>query len=262
MSVVRHVVMMSGGIGSWATAKRVIDEHGPDETVLLFADTKVEDPDLYRFLDDAAAQLGARLVTVADGRTPWEVFRDRRIIGNSRIAPCSHLLKQVPCRRWLEENTDPAHCAVYVGIDWTETHRLPAIQAAYQPWTALAPLCEPPCLDKDDLIRGAAARGLRPPRLYSQGFPHNNCGGACVRGGQAQWALLHETNPTRYAEEERQEQALRAELGKPVAILRERIDGVTRPLPLAELRSRITGQQIDTDDWGGCGCFTDPTPNE
>lgn len=34
-----HVVMFSGGAGSWATAKRVAERHGTEGLVLLFADT-------------------------------------------------------------------------------------------------------------------------------------------------------------------------------------------------------------------------------
>jgi len=37
--MLEHVVMFSGGIGSWATARRVADEHGPEHLTLLFADT-------------------------------------------------------------------------------------------------------------------------------------------------------------------------------------------------------------------------------
>lgn len=45
----RHLVMFSGGAGSYAAAKRVVAEHGPANTLLIFADTKMEDEDLYRF---------------------------------------------------------------------------------------------------------------------------------------------------------------------------------------------------------------------
>ena len=41
--IVRHVVQFSGGIQSWAAAKRVAAEHGTDNLTLLFADTKMED---------------------------------------------------------------------------------------------------------------------------------------------------------------------------------------------------------------------------
>ncbi len=59
----------------------------------------------------------------------------------------------------------------------------------------------------------------------------------CVRGGHKHWLHLLEVFPDRYAEAEAREQEVRAELGD-VAILRERRDGVSRPLTLTELRRR------------------------
>jgi hypothetical protein len=258
-----HVVQMSGGIGSWATAHRVIKEHGTDNTVLLFADTLAEHPDLHRFLADASEHLGIPITRVCDGRTPWQVFRDVRRIGNSQVAPCSHILKQIPCRQWMDTNTTPDTATVYVGISWDEIHRLPNIERNWAPWPVRAPLCEPPYVDKDDLITEARNTAIEPPALYAMGFPHNNCGGACVRAGQAQWAHLLDVDPDRYAAEEAEENATRAYLGKDYAVLRDRRGGITKPLPLTVLRHRVTGQddtEIDRDDWGGCGCFTDLTP--
>ena len=46
----KHVVMFSGGIASWATAKRVAERHGTDALTLLFADTRIEDDDLFLLL--------------------------------------------------------------------------------------------------------------------------------------------------------------------------------------------------------------------
>src|SRR5207247_5064 len=63
------------------------------------------------------------------------------------------------------------------------------------------------------------------------------CAGMCVRGGHKHWLHLLEVFPDRYAEAERNEQKLRAELGD-VAILRERRAGAARPLTLTELRHR------------------------
>lgn len=78
--------------------------------------------------------------------------------------------------------------------------------------------------------------GIRPPRLYDMGFPHNNCGGFCVKAGQSQFRLLLKTMPERYAEHERQEEELRQYLGKDVAILRRTIQGKAVPLTLRQLR--------------------------
>jgi hypothetical protein len=78
------IVMYSGGIGSWAAGMRVVERYGRDHTTLLFCDTMQEDEDLYRFLYEGAAIIGVPVTRIADGRTPWEVFRDERYLGNSK----------------------------------------------------------------------------------------------------------------------------------------------------------------------------------
>lgn len=255
----QHVVMWSGGITSWATARHVIQQHGTASTTLLFADTQAEDEGLHDFNAQAADMLGVPITTVADGRDPWQVFEDKRWLGNTRIAQCSLELKLKPCRDWLETNTDPADTTLYVGIDWTETERLPAIVRGWAPWTVDAPLTRPPYRDKQQLLAKARALGLPVPRLYRLGFAHNNCGGACVKGGQAQWARLLAVFPERYARAEAAEARMRTLLGKDVSILRDRTGGTTKPLTLAALRTRIEEQpdQLDLFDEGGCGCLTE-----
>lgn len=262
------VVMFSGGLASWMTARRAVERHGAGNVVLLFSDVKGdatsphlgEDEDTYRFLDEAAQDVGADLVTVSDGRDVWRVFRDERFLGNSRLASCSKLLKQRPAREWLEANADPDVTTVYVGIGWDETHRLSAIVRNYLPFRAEAPLTEPPYLDRADLLAACVEAGLEPPRLYRAGFAHNNCGGFCVRAGQAQFELLLREHPDRYRFHEAQEEALREHLDKDVAILSETVRGTPVPLTLSRFRERLEAQPdlFDPFDVGGCGCFTDP----
>lgn len=235
-------------------------ECGTDNLVLLFADTKIEDPDLYRFLPQAAKDVGGTLVKIEDGRTPWEVFRAERFLGNTRVDPCSKILKRAICDKWLSANCDPETTTVYLGISWDENHRFVRAKErmASKGWTVRAPLCEEPYppLGKDWAIRELQKVGLEPPALYKLGFPHNNCGGFCVKAGQAHFRLLLETMPDRYAHHERQEEELRRYLGKDVAILRDRRGGKTRPLTLRVLRERVEDSKpIDEDAWGGCGCF-------
>ncbi len=271
-----HVVMYSGGIGSWAVARRVIEEHGPDHVTLLFADVKGnstsphlgEDEDAYRFIADTAWEFGARLVTLTEGRDIWQVFKDKRFLGNSRLANCSHLLKQKPTREWLTTNCDPDTTTVYVGISWDEIHRLPAIEKAYASFgfTAKAPLCDPPYQDKQDLIDLCRADGIEPPRAYKRGYPHSNCGGFCVRAGQAQFRLLLQENRERFLFHENKEQELREYLGKDVAILTETIKGEPVPITLRQFRERQDTQpglfEVDEFDLGGCGCFVEQEPAE
>jgi hypothetical protein len=247
----RRIVFFSGGVGSWAAAKRVVEKFGTADTTLLFTDTCMEDEDLYRFIIEAAFNVGAPLVRIADGRTPWDVFFDKRFLGNSRVDPCSEVLKRKLADQWLTDNCDPADTVCYVGIDWTEQHRIERLAPRKLPWIYEASMCEPPYLDKKAILAWLKKEGIKPPRLYDMGFAHNNCGGFCIKAGQGHFANLLRTMPERYAFHEDQEQQLRHHLGKDVSILK---DGLT----LRDLRAKIQSQgQIDLFEIGGCGCFTD-----
>lgn len=263
----KHVVMFSSGAGSWAAARRVADKHGTDNLFLLFTDVKGnndsphagEDEDNYRFLKEAAADIGGELVWLKEGRDIWQVFHDRKYLGNSRIANCSQELKQKMAKEWLKDNCDPADTTIYVGIDWTEIHRMAGVVKGYYPYAAKAPLCESPYLERADHLKALRVKGIEPPRLYQLGFAHANCGGFCVRAGQAHFAHLLEVFPERYAYHEAKEQELRDYLGKDVTILTYTENKVKKRITLKEFREGVEAQTIlfDPLDIGGCGCFVD-----
>ena len=263
----KRVLMFSGGVGSWATGKRIVERHGVGDLTLLFADTKMEDEDLYRFLDEAAANIFGdkppNIIRIIEGRTPWDVFFDERFLGNSRFDPCSKILKRQMVDHWLRDNCDPSDTTVYVGIDWTEEHRFIALRdrRLTNGWCYEAPMCEAPYLTKPDMLRACRAEGITVPRLYLWGFAHNNCGGFCIKAGIAHFILLLRVLPLRYGYHENKEQEIRAYLGRDISILTDRSgDGVKKPLTLRDLRLRVeAGEQFDMFDIGGCGCFVDET---
>jgi 3'-phosphoadenosine 5'-phosphosulfate sulfotransferase (PAPS reductase)/FAD synthetase len=253
-----RVVHFSGGTGSYATAKRVAERYGTESLVLLFADTNYEDPDLYRFLFEAAADVGGELVRIGnDGKTIWDVMREHRYIGNTRLDPCSYYLKRMPLRRWLEEFCDPEDTVSYLGIDWSESHRFERAAKYWAPWTVESPLLDPPYLDKDQINAQLLAAGIQPPALTREGFPHNNCKGGCVKAGMGSFLHLLKTRPETFAEWERNENELRELLGD-VAILRDRRNKTVKPLPLTVLRQRAVEKDptLDEFDFGGCACAT------
>lgn len=223
-----------------------------------------------RNLAEAARLALPDLHWVADGRTPWEVFTKERFLGNSRIAKCSHVLKQDVCRRWLRDNRSAADTTLHVGIHWSERERFdgqgakPGIRQLWAPWTCSAPLCEPPLGAYQAMFADLAADGIARPLLYDLGATHNNCSGGCVKAGHASWANTLDKLPEVYAYNEAEEQKLRGYLDKDVAILRDRRGGQTRPLTLVEFRGRREGgSSCDPTDVGGCGCFTsDPDEKE
>jgi hypothetical protein len=251
----KHIVMFSGGLGSFFAAKRVIDLYGPQDVILLFSDTLIEDEDLYRFLNDAENYFGIPITRIAEGRDPWQVFFDSNMLGSYRMDPCSKMLKRRFLKRWVKKNHHHSKCILYYGIDWTEEHRLKTIQQRMGKYECQAPLCWPPFETKSDLKQELADLGIAIPRLYSLGFAHNNCGGFCVKSGQAQFAKLLEHFPDRYAYHEQMEEKFRQQTGKDVAIMRKMINYERKPMTMKSFRESVeAGKSYDVHEFGGCGC--------
>lgn len=296
----KHIIFYSGGLGSWATAKRVVSAHGKENVICMFTDTLIEDRDLYRFLLETTQDIygidqsdlieranttppvshetmderkrhltelakdtrerNPNFIWINDGRDPWDVFKDVRFLGNSRLANCSHELKQKMSAKWLKENYTPEECVLYLGIDWTEEHRTKAPRKNWAPYTVEFPMCEEPLITKIEVAKELDATGIEVPRLYEMGFSHNNCGGFCVRAGQGHFVNLLEQKPELFRYHEEREQEMREFLDKDVSILKRVRKGVTYRLTLRQLREEYETDktdQIDMFDVGGCGCFVD-----
>jgi hypothetical protein len=268
-----HVINFSGGLCSFWAAHRVKEQYGSKNMVLLFADTLIEDPDLYEFNRQASSLLGVPITRVSINVTPWELFRERGLIGNSLYPICSVYLKREPLDEWKRQNGRTLkECSqgsfwddgkrpfiAYLGFDWTEGNRLADIRREKPQWRWEAPMLEAPIWDKCRMEREARALGLIIPTLYNLGFPHNNCGGRCVRAGISHFVHLYHVLPERFLEWENEEAATRAEFIRrgiePLSVLKDRRGGQTKSLWLSDLRSRIeSGEKFAKDEWGGCGC--------
>ena len=259
--MINHLVQFSTGASSAEVAWRVVHDIAKpgDNIVLLAADTLVEDDDNWRFGYEVANLLGLEITRLADGRTPMEVGRDARVVPNNRMAVCSRVLKRDLLRKYMEANFDPADSVVYLGFGWDEQFRMDKARPHWEPWTVDAPMMREPLIAGKGVLDLWRSRGIEPPRLYEQGFAHANCGGACVRGGQAQWELLLRVNPERYKEWEDEEEKTRQMLGKNVAILRQQRNNVKTPLTLRSFRERLDESPtlFDENQWGACGCTED-----
>lgn len=256
----KHVVSYSGGLNSFMVGKIVVDQFGPDDTFLVFTDTKTEDEDLYRFINQTVAHLGAEYISLADGRNVWQVFNDVKYMGNSRCDPCSKHLKKELFKNWLVGNFGPNECTLYVGMGWDECHRLVPMQERYSPYLVKAPLTEYPYFSKTDIIQYLDSINIEIPKLHKKGFSHNNCGGFCVKAGLAQFKKLYEEMPERYRYHESEQEKLFCKIGQH-GFLRKTTGGIVRYLSLKQFRQEFlenleNKKEIDEYDIGGCGCFT------
>lgn len=253
----KYVVSYSGGVGSAITAEMVCSTYGEENVILLFADTLIEDIDLYRFNSDIVNLLNCEFIRIADGRTPWEVFEDVKFIGNSRIDPCSKHLKRDLLKRWIRNHFKPDEVEIFVGIDCSEEHRLPRVVQNNVPYKYRSILIEENVfLDQEQKKQWCRDRYIKMPRLYELGFSHNNCGGFCVKSGQAQFKNLYKYLPEVYMQNEKEEQRLMANNPNLKPFIKKQIKGVKYYFTMREFREKFleTNQEIDEHDWGGCGC--------
>ena len=250
------VVQFSTGAGSAEVAYRAVGAY--DEVVLLTADTTVEDEDNWRFAKEVAADLGSpEWVVLRDGRNPMQVGRDRSCVPSNRMAVCSQELKTKPLRAYIEGRWTADECVILLGFDWTEDHRHAKSVEPWKPYRIESPLMAPPFLAKSQILDRMRERGIEPPRLYASGASHANCGGGCVRSGQAAWRRLLNWDRSRYLTWEAEEETSRQHLGKDVAILRHR-SGPAKgsALTLRSFRERLEADPslFDPEDEGACGC--------
>lgn len=259
----------SGGLCSFWSAYRDVQEVGPLNVVLLFADTLVESPSTYAFMDAAAKFLGVPITRVSRELTPWQLFRKEKMIGNNQFPICSKFLKRELLNEWMCSNfemdraqgnflLEPA--SVSIGFDWTEDHRLRQMRGEHPTWNIRAPMQEDPIWDKCRMRDEAVKLGLPISDAYMRdGLPHDNCGGGCVRAGISHWVQIYHVRPAVFAEWESEEwetaEFLRSLGIEPLSMLKDRRGGETKNLYLRDLRARIeSGQEFDKYDWGGCGC--------
>lgn len=252
-----HIVSISGGSASAVTAERVIKRYGKEAVKLWFADTLWEDEDLYRFLNDLEARWGMTIERFTDGRTPLEVAEEKKLIPNSFAAPCSHELKQKPFMRYIKSQPKPL--TIHLGLSWDEEHRMQKPKEIYESVEGVTvdfPLLWKP-IPYMSYTLTVAEWGIKPPRLYEMGFPHNNCGGRCVRQGIKEWIRLKRTMPERFEEVKQWEQAQRNK-GEPRAsrsIAKRSINNEVRAYTLAELESEKDTGQIEMFPGDSFGCF-------
>lgn len=199
-----HIVFFSGGLSSFAVAHHLKLNYPSDNIVLYFTDTLWEDEDLYRFIDEASNKMKLPLLKHSTGIDPVQLMIKQHIIFNSRMGNCSSVLKMKVANDFLKKGITPPveswinkqylktdnfveDATLYFGITFDEFHRTRAISENWAPFPTEFPLCKT-YLDYDELL---ALYGISKPRMYINGFTHNNCKGRCVKAGKGHYKLLY-----------------------------------------------------------------------
>lgn len=206
---IKACVHFSGGLMSWGAAKLACDKYGKENVVLLFSDVGVEDPDVYRFLVQGAAALGARLqiVRMNEGGPyikPWDLAFLRKKIPNWKIGLCSGELKKQPADKWQKENLNDG-TPIIIGFSIEEIERIERFKKRKDRYIYEFPLAEKPYTSICQIREWLKEYNIAEPKMYSEGFNHANCAGACFKAGVSHWARLYKERPEIFAYHEAKE---------------------------------------------------------
>lgn len=216
-----RIVFFSGGLSSFAVAHHVKIKFPDDNIVLYFTDTKWEDEDLYRFIDEVSDKLQLPLLKHSEGIDPVRLMIERRALFSNRFGECSKVLKMRVAKRFIKRNKKPLfetwynkqylkndnireNPVLYFGIAFGELHRLQPIKQNWKPFEVDFPLAKE-FYDYDKLLE---IYHIRKPSLYMKGFAHNNCKARCVKAGVGHYKLLYNTDRPTFEEIEHIESML------------------------------------------------------
>lgn len=261
-----HIGSFSTGLSSALTVERVLKRHG--QCIIVLMDVLIEDDDNYRFSQEMRARWakhpGATFVTLTEGRTPYEVAEQQKIIPNQKLAPCTFRLKIDMFVSWMkgveagtsEHTTNDGHTLpvaydgsgliVHIDYDYTEVERCKSTRKNYEAygWQVDFPLLWRPyeLRPYEDVSR--SNWGIEPPRMYGMGYSHANCGGMCVKQGRADWTRTLINFPARFAWAEAWEKKMRQHPKRAAfTLLRDQSEGRVRPYSLTRLREEYEADQ-------------------
>jgi len=251
----RIIVALSGGKASAWCADWALKNFDRNKVILYFNDTGWEHPDLYRFLKDLERFFKKDILHDSDGRTPEQVFYDKKFLANSQRPICSRILKAERLQKFYQHED-----ILIFGIGAEETKRAARITGRYQVVTAKTgkyPVLHFPIIEmgtsKREIDLFFKKNKIKTPLLYDLKFTHNNCSGGCVRAGKKQWKRLYETLPGIYLDRERVEKEVSEHLGKDVHFFKdETLEAFRKKIEAGDLSSYYDDEEPQDECIGIC----------
>lgn len=263
MSSMKTIICSIGG-GYSSTVKMpeiLLQKHNADEVHFVNCVLPNEHKSTWQLIDSVSRKLGFEVTHIAfdpdaenkwryvENRTdtnqlyaPFDIFDLVDFVGNTRIDPCSRMLKRETIKNYIDTVYSPNNCVIAVGIHSDEIERAIEIK---RNWTnngydVVFPLEDVEKLDTQQEIDYMLNEYGVDMEMYRLGFEHNNCHGACVKAGQKQWAMVYLYFPHVFAEWESREQTwIENHEGKAYPFLRKTVNGEQGYMTLKQFRKYI-----------------------
>jgi hypothetical protein len=262
MSGETYIVSVSGGLTSFEAWRRALEKHGRENVIGVFADVGEafddfgnrvcgEDLDLYRFLGETEELLGVTAVRLRSDKynNIWDAFFGERMLGSTLRDPCSRWLKRRVINDWITAHFMEFNTVRCLGFSWMEAERAKDFDKWMGYYRTWHPLMDPPLVTSEEIAEWLEDRGIKRPRLYLQGYAHNNCGGFCVKMGLGQARDLWLLNRPAYLYHEKREQEFRKEINATATIFRRN----ENPITMLELREAFEAGYIPKTKKQICG---------
>ena len=202
------VVSVSGGKDSTAMALWLIDQGLKDRCTFVFADTKWEHPELYRYIDEVLEPILGKIYRITSSKYPGgmpDMVRTKGAFPQRMIRFCTEHLKVNPQKEFLqkfreETGQDPINC---VGIRAQESIR----RSKFEEWENGGPMrCDTwrPLIDwlVSDVVDIHTRHKVPPCSLYLRNKHASNRVGCypCIMSRKSEIRAVAEADPWRIDE--------------------------------------------------------------
>jgi hypothetical protein len=207
------VVWFSCGAASAVAAKLTVEKYGAERVRVVNSPVREEHPDNRRFLADVQKWVGVAIEAAVNPEYPSasarEVWEKRRFMSSPYGAPCTVELKKEARRHWEKSNPVAWHV---LGFTVDERHRHERFVQTER--SNVLPVLIDAGLRKTDCIAVLREAGIKPPAIYSLGYPNANCIGCVKATSPAYWNLVRRTFPDVFTERAKQSRRLGAMLAR------------------------------------------------
>lgn len=210
----------SGGVTSAVACNIAIDLYGKENCRVIFIDTKNEDDDTYRFLNDCEKWYGLEIETITSDKYEniQEVWYRYKSLNVAKGAVCSTDLKRLVREKWEKTNTWKHQV---FGFDLKESKRAISMTKNHSKTKPIYPLMLYG-LEKIDCINIIQDINIEVPRVYKFGYLNNNCfKTGCVQGGIGYWQKIKREYPLKFEAMAKVEHDLTDLKDKPVTMLKD-----------------------------------------
>jgi len=195
-----------------------------------------EDADNRRFLGDVQKWLGHEIEFATNNKYPSascvDVWAKRKFMSGVHGAPCTMHLKKEARQQWELEHEPDYHVLGFTAEEKGRHDRFVMSER-----DNVLPVLIEANMTKADCYMLLQEQGIKPPRVYKQGYPNANCIGCVKATSPTYWNHVRKMHPEVFAERAVQSRELGAKLVrvKNVRMFLDELDPNAKGQPMKNL---------------------------